>query len=432
MNRVLPVAMATIMMLSCSPAVPAPKPAEKASEVAPSQKVAPVAPPEKPAAVPPASAKPNFDALLQKAKAGAATSDGRIRSSLSDVEPDVIRAWESEFEKRFGIKIHLDNEPGHITQEVVPRFIQAFKSGKGIVDWFSTGTTASQTMLMREGALRVPPWEALAEEWPQVNDLRKLFPDSPGGPGGTKLSDHCMLSRQGIYTFVYNTRKVKADEVKNITWDDLLTEQWRNRVAFQDGAGGLYIIPFHKDWPPERMNAYGQNLGTNGLKLPSGGSAGVVQAVSQGEADIGITVSTTALDDMARGAPLALAWPDVVPTNHLVTCLPSLSANNQDLASLFFGWRNFEGEWIISERGSGGARPFFAPEADSYPIGKLIREAGLTAEKNLSEPRTEKDVEQLEVYRQSSLQAMKTGIQTGTKVPYPWGCAKNHPSCVSG
>ncbi len=93
-----------------------------------------------------------------------------------------------------------------MTQEVTPRFLQAHKSGKAILDSFSTGTTATQTNLMREGALRIPPWEA----WRRVahtTDLRALYPDSGGGPNGTKLSDHCMLSRQGIYTFVYNTRK---------------------------------------------------------------------------------------------------------------------------------------------------------------------------------------------------------------------------------
>ncbi len=156
----------------------------------------------------------------------------------------------------------------------------------------------------------------------------------------------------------------------------------------------------------------------------------MVQAVSQGEADIGVTVTSQAQDEISRGAPLAFTWPDVVPTNSLITCLPALSANSPDLADLFYGWRNFEGEWIISERGGSGSRPFFAPEADRYEIGKTLRDAGLTAEKNLSEPRTEKDVELLEQYRQIALTAMKTGIQTGTKVPYPWGCAKNHPSCV--
>ena len=33
---------------------------------------------------------------------------------------------------------------------------------------------------------------------------------------------------------------------------------------------------------------------------------------------------------------------------------------------------------------------------------------------------------------EASKEAQKAGIQTGKKVPYPWGCQENHPSCVPG
>ncbi|MBV9463942.1 MAG: hypothetical protein JO317_06910, partial [Verrucomicrobiae bacterium] len=47
-----------------------------------------------------------------------------------------------------------------------------------------------------------------------------------------------------------------------------------------------------------------------------------------------------------------------------------------DLSALFWAWRTIEGEWQLAANGGGGARPFYAPEADKYPLGKLIKDAG--------------------------------------------------------
>jgi ABC-type Fe3+ transport system substrate-binding protein len=156
---------------------------------------------------------------------------------------------------------------------------------------------------------------------------------------------------------------------------------------------------------------------------------GVLQAVSQGEVDIGITEAAGAFQAMNKGAPIAFVWPEVVAVNQSVGCLAADSVNNPDLVTLFWAWRMIEGEWLIADLGGGGARPFYAPEADKYPLGKVIRDAGLTAEKNLSQPQTDADWAALDGYRTAAVDALTLGIQTGTLVPYPWACQKNHPAC---
>ncbi len=414
MTRLAMLVLAMTLAAGCAPAARDPA-------GAPSQSAAPQAAAQQPAV----GGGAGFQQLVERARA----SDGRLRSGLASYTPEYIRAIEARFEQRFGIKLRLENEPGHSSREIPPKILQAQKAGKGVVDWVETGNPSNFAPLMEAGALQVPPWDALTEEWPQIAELRQLYPNAPGGPNGTTLQDYCMLQTQAIWTLVYNTRNVRPSEVQSLALDDLLTDRWRGRLAFDADALGFKELPFARDWSLERVQAYTHNLGTNGLKLISGGSNGVVQALIQGEGDIGFMTADTALDQISTGAPLALAWPDVIPTNDLGTCIPAITANNPDLAALFFGWRDVEGQWLRAELGGGGARPFYAPEADRYLLARMIKEAGVTADR-LARPTSLDDYRLIDKHRAAAMEAQKAGIQGGAKVPYPWACQRQHAACV--
>ena len=177
-------------------------------------------------------------------------------------------------------------------------------------------------------------------------------------------------------------------------------------------------LPFHTDWPIPRLKAFTTNLGVNQVKMIDGGSNGVIQAVIQGEGDIGMATANTVLDQISSGAPLGLAWPDVIPFNSLGTCVPKITVDNEALAQVFFAWRNIEGEWLRAQMGSGGARPFFAPEADKFPLAKIAKEAGIT-DARLAQPKTPADFDKVEEKRKVAIDGMKAGLQSGQKLPYP-------------
>jgi ABC-type Fe3+ transport system substrate-binding protein len=296
--------------------------------------------------------------------------------------------------------------------------VQAQKVGKGLVDWIDGGNPSNFAPLMQQDALQIPSWDALQEQWPEIADLRKLYPDVPGGPSGTSLQDYCMLNSQTPWTFVYNTRNVTPDEVRGLKWDDLLTDKWKGRVAWDAQGLGFKELPFHKDWPVSRMQAFANNLGANKVKLIDGGTNGVIQAVIQGEGDISMANTETIIDQISAGAPLAMAWPDVIPFNSLGICMPKITANNEALAQIFFAWKNIEGEWLRAQMGSGGARPFYAPEADKFPIARIAKEAGITEER-LAQPKTPADFDKVEENRKVAIDAMKAGLQSGRALPYP-------------
>jgi ABC-type Fe3+ transport system substrate-binding protein len=383
---------------------------------APVQPATPTAAPALKAAQPAAAAKfgPKFQALLDKARLG----DGRLRAGISAYTPEFIRAMEKQFGEEFGINVTLENEPGHASREIPPKMVQAQKVGKGLVDWIDGGNPSNFAPLMVQDALQIPPWDALIEQWPEIADLKKLYPDVPGGPNGTSLQDYCMLASQTPWAFIYNTRNVKPEEVKGLRWDDLLTDKWKGRVAWDAQGLGFKELPFHKDWPISRLQAFTVNLGASKVKLIDGGTNGVIQAVIQGEGDVSMANVDTTLDQMNSGAPLGMVWPDIIPFNSLGTCVPKITANNEALAQIFFAWRNVEGEWLRAQMGSGGARPFYAPEADRFPLAKIAKDAGVT-EDRLAQPKTPADFDKVEENRKVAIDGLKAGLASGAKVPYP-------------
>jgi ABC-type Fe3+ transport system substrate-binding protein len=394
------------LLVGCAPTPAAAPPAGQPPSVA--------QPASAGAAATPAKFGPKFQALLDKAK----QSDGHLRAGLSAYTPEFIRAMEKQFSDEFGITIMLENEPGHASREIPPKMIQAQKVGKGLVDWIDGGNPSNFAPLMQQDALQIPPWDALEEQWPEITDLRKLYPDVPGGPNGSTLQDYCMMASQTAWTLFYNTRNVKPADVQGIKWDDLLTDKWKGRVAWDAQGLGFKELPFNSQWPISRLKAFTFNLGVNQVKMIDGGSNGVLQAVIQGEGDIGMATADTTLDQISAGAPLALTWPDVIPFNSLGTCVPKITVDNEALAQVFFAWRNVEGEWLRAAMGSGGARPFYAPEADKFPLAKIAKDAGVT-EARLAQPKTPADFDKVEENRKIAIDGMKAGLQSSQMMPYP-------------
>jgi ABC-type Fe3+ transport system substrate-binding protein len=352
-----------------------------------------------------------FDLLIARAKA---SNDYTIRYALEGTDPDIIEAMEDDFRQRFDIELRLESEPGHSSRDVPLKIIQAAASGKGVVD-ATSGSAANLFGMMRENALQVPDWDTIYDGYPLARELRELgVPAIGGGPGDTQLSDYCMAEGMTFWTINYNTLHVQPEEVSGIAFEEFTEEKWRNRLAFDARALGFYVFPFRDDWDDERLRIFANNLGANGLKLIPGGSTGVRQAVVQGEGDVGMAgpPSQKLIDD---GAPISWAFPEFVPGTHRVACLPKYPSGNQDMATLFFAWNNFDGYYLRSELTGGGFRPYVQEEAEFLPRVKIFFGSGRT-EDDLALPQTEADYERTGVVRKIAMDAMNAGIQSGEKI----------------
>ncbi|MEK7215242.1 MAG: hypothetical protein AAB289_06580 [Chloroflexota bacterium] len=390
---------------------------------------APAAPPTAPPASGPAAgvAKPKFDALFAEAK----KSNGKVRYSAFGLQPEVIRGKEAAFEKQFGVKITIEQEPGHVSRDIPPKVLQGAKTGKGIVDMMEAGSAANHIPQLDEGAYRIPPWEALTEQWPAIKDMRQVTTEMTL-KDGKKLNDYCMVGTNSLWSLVYNTNNVKADEVKNITYDDLLTDKWKGRVILEAQAASEKQWPLVPGWPIERVKAYRHNSAVNGAKIVAGGFPAQLAALTQGEGDITAVSWENAYASIKEGAPLQFAFPEFVASSTTITCVPKFTPNDPSLGAIFWAWDNFEGQYLEAELGSGGARPLYPPEADKFPLAKILAEHkyDIKDKARVALARTAQETVDIAKFRKAAIDGSTEGKASGQKVAYPWACEKNHPACV--
>jgi len=347
--------------------------------------------------------------LASKAKG----SDHKVTLSLEAMAPEVIRAKEEAFEKRFGFPLRLQSEPGH-HRKAPTKVIQAAKNGKGVIDMWAGGLPLVLKMF-REGYTRTPPWEAVFAGWPKARELRAAVPKIKG-PGGIVLGDHCMHYQMGSWAIVYNTRKVKPAELKGIKLEDLTTDKWHNRVVWDARALGLYVLPFAPGWDENKMRVFAHNLGANGVKLVSGGSSGVIQSLIQGEGDVGLASMNWVVQQKALGAPLEIAFPEFVLGNFTVTCLIKPGVNDPHMASLFWAWDTFDGSYTEAKINGGGVFRLNEDESAYLPLVKLARANGITKASQVVGPKTGTEAKRAGKYRKTAIKALKEGIASKKKI----------------
>ena len=347
--------------------------------------------------------------LVAKAKA----SNHVVTMTLESVPPEIIRAKEKAFEERFGFSLRLETEPGHHRKAPV-KIMQAAKTGRGVVDMWDGGLPLVLRMF-KAGHTRQPPWDAIYEGWPLARKLRATVPAIKSA-GGASLRDHCLHHQMGTWTLVYNTRRVKAEELKGIKYEDLTDEKWRNRVVWDVRALGLYALPFAPGWNEERMRVYAHNLGANGTKLVSGGTSGVLQALIQGEGDIGVAAMTQVVQQKTLGAPLELAFAGMVLGNLTVSCLIQPGVNDPNMAALYWGWNHFDGNYAEAAITGGGVFRMYDEEADRLPLVALARRHGVKSVEQIAGPKTEEQAKLAGKYRKTGINALKAGIKSKKKI----------------
>jgi len=405
------IAIIGVLLLAACGADPTATPANTAT---PTPTLAPGETPQPTAtSVPTATATPTpsaFDQLVARAAAG----NGTIRYGLEGVAPEVIKAKEAAFEARFGIPIRIESEPGHSSRDIPVKVIESAQAGRGVVDMVF-GANTNFMNLFTGGHLAKPDWDAIYEGFPLAQQMRENVPAIPGGPNGTVLSDYCMHLGMSSWVLVYNTLNVTPAEVDGIALDDLTTPAWKDRIAWDARGLGLFVLPLADGWSEDRMRIFAHNYGANGAKLISGGSNGIVQTLIQGEADIALASATTANRNIKAGAPLALAFPGMVLGGYRVSCPISPSANDGDLAQLYWAWEHFEGAYIESLEFGGGEFRIYDGEEGKFPLVDQAKAAGITAD-HLVFPVTAEDVANGTPWRAIGIAALKAGVASGEMI----------------
>jgi ABC-type Fe3+ transport system substrate-binding protein len=363
----------------------------------------------------PTSAPSEFELMVERARA----SNHTVRAALGFHPDETVKALEKGFEERWGFPLKLESEPGHPNRDMPAKITAAGETGKGVLDWGPTGTTVLAFPLLEAGLLRKPQWDVLAEEWPEMDRMRKELPDwsSDKMAAGETLRDYCALRGHSTWVMNYNPRNVSAEEIANLKYDDLLAPKWSGRVVMDERALGLYQFPLAPGWSEERLSAWSHNLGANNLKIQPGGSRGVHQAILNGEGDIGL--GSPAWTQVQSGQPIAFTVAEFTTgANPSVSCLPKYSVNDPDMAELFYGWEKFEGNKYAAQKPTNYTFAVMLDgHASKYPLAAALSKAGLTADQ-LVYPRSVAENKATAGWRQVAIDGQLAGMRSGTTVPY--------------
>jgi hypothetical protein len=365
-------------------------------------------PTAKPAAVAPApTPTPSaFEQLVAEARA----SDHVVRMAMEGVPRELVERYEKIWEDKFGFPLILENEPGHTKREVPVKVAEAGAAGRGVVDYLISDI-GNLPVTYDANLMRKPNWDALNEGFPILADLRANMP-SWDNSLGEPLTDYCISENVAGWSFAYNTNNLTDEEVAGLagaSYDILTTPEWKDRVVWDARALGLYMFPFAPGWDQARLEDFAERLGANGLKLFPGGSNGVIQALIQGEGDIGVASVSVASRNIAQGAPIGVAFPEFVSTSWGVSCLPKFGVNNEAMADLMVAM--YPIDMFYGSQDLGGSFRIFSEEADKFPMAGLFAAAGLTS-KNLITARSPDEVALTGGYRAAAIAAMQKGIES--------------------
>ena len=113
---------------------------------------------------------------------------------------------------------------------------------------------------------------------------------------------------------VWAPDRIKPDEAPR-TWMDLTQERFRGRIVMADprfGTTGGHLGAMKAFWDrtvmPGYYAAFLEGLADNGVRLHPGGNAGVVRAVADGGADLGLTDTDDVWAARAQGVNLELVY----------------------------------------------------------------------------------------------------------------------------
>ncbi len=324
------------------------------------------------------SAKSQFNALVSEAKA----SNHEVAFPYGSAPAAEIAADVQGFEHTFGFPVAIQNVPGNTSLDIPQKVLAAAPSGKGVVDEVGAGDLWYELKVFGDGYFRKPNWAALYYKWPNMSTYRGLVqPNLKATVKGKVIHaiDYSVVTQDAPYAIIYNTKYVTAAQMKNATWQTLLSPTFKGRVAIDETGGtmGYYGLAVGE----AKMKSFIQGLESNAVIPVSGGSAGVANAVVSGQAWIGLSSYAEIATEDSVGAPIAGVIPRISPTDHRVAMNVDASwllqpgVNDPAMAELFWGWYVNQGIRVNAPWGSSRLDP---KEEGVFPLAGTLKADGIT------------------------------------------------------
>ena len=179
-----------------------------------------------------------------------------------------------EFTKETGIKVNIISGKGSALLERIK------SEGKNSpADIFFTVDAGNLWKVQKEGLF-------------QSIESKKILSSVPVELRGPNDEWTAVAKRARV--IFYNPMKVKSSEIKNLTYEDLANEEWRNRIVIRSSSN-MYnqslVASLIANLGEENTEIWANNFVKNFARKPQGNDRSQIIAVSNGEADIAVANS---------------------------------------------------------------------------------------------------------------------------------------------
>ena len=179
-----------------------------------------------------------------------------------------------EFTKETGIKVNIISGKGSALLERIKS-----EGENSPADIFFTVDAGNLWKVQKEGLFQSIKSEKILSSVPA--ELR--------GP-----NDEWTAVAKRARVIFYNPMKIRSSEIKDLTYEDLANEEWRNRIAIRSSSN-MYnqslVASLIANLGEENAEIWAKNFVKNFARKPQGNDRSQIIAVSNGEADIAIANS---------------------------------------------------------------------------------------------------------------------------------------------
>lgn len=321
----------------------------------------------------------DFQALLDKAR-----EEGSVIVRITNPSaPETHAALEKAFNERFGLSVKLEWTPQGAPQTNA-RIIAEASGGAGSVDLVGLGSAEDVEALRSRDLLKPYPWvEVFGKELPELaKAVDEVIPDLRGTT--FNLLD-------AVYGVGWNTNLIKPDEVPTTTMQ-LADSKWNGKLALN--AFFLNPLPtIAYVIGQDAMFDYAKKLVENKPILQRG-SPVVMQALSVGQAPLGIITYHAAVAAEKKGQPVGFKlFDDYVMVYQGYVYVPE-NAPHPNAAKLFTAWLASEG-YKVAEQFE--AIPRLSNEGSE--IAKLVSDAQAKAGAKIAMPTSMSEIKAQEKLR---------------------------------
>ncbi|MDI6028948.1 extracellular solute-binding protein [Corticibacterium sp. UT-5YL-CI-8] len=276
----------------------------------------------------------DFPTILQKAK-----EEGSVIVRIaSPALPQTHAALQDAFNKRFGLDVRVEWTPAGAPQ-TNSRVIAEAGGGQGSVDLIGLGSAEDVETMRSRGLVKNYPWvEVFGKELPGLEKVvNDVIPDLRG-------SSFNLLD--AVYGIGWNTNMIQESELP-VSTTDLLDPKWQGKLSLN--AFFLNPLPtIAYVIGQEQMFEYAKKLIENKPILQRG-SPVVMQALSVGQAPLGIITYHGAMSAKKQGQPIGFRlFSDYIMVYQGLIYVPE-NAPHPNAARLFMAWLATDGVKVAAE-----------------------------------------------------------------------------------